>query len=160
MQTCAVASLTDPLAPFAGLGEYISGSILFEETLYDKAATGEPFVELMKKQGIIPGIKTDKVCTSLCAMQDLWMPRTIMHSHHALPLTSDRCCLRAAALFQQLSSAGADLVSPDFAGSGAADQLQRRVLDTGPDWPDRPLQRVLQAGAALLPATLRWGIAA
>ncbi len=43
-----------------GLGEYISGSILFEETLYDNAATGEPFVELMKKQGIIPGIKTDK----------------------------------------------------------------------------------------------------
>jgi fructose-bisphosphate aldolase class I len=42
------------------LGEYISGSILFEETLYDNAATGEPFVELMKKQGIIPGIKTDK----------------------------------------------------------------------------------------------------
>lgn len=46
----------------AGLGEYISGSILFEETLYDNAATGESFVELMKKQGIIPGIKTDKVC--------------------------------------------------------------------------------------------------
>jgi fructose-bisphosphate aldolase class I len=43
-----------------GLGEYISGSILFEETLYDNAASGESFVELMKKQGIIPGIKTDK----------------------------------------------------------------------------------------------------
>lgn len=44
----------------AGLGQYISGSILFEETLYDNAASGEPFVELMKRQGIIPGIKTDK----------------------------------------------------------------------------------------------------
>jgi len=43
-----------------GLGEYISGSILFEETLYDNAASGESFVELLKKQGIVPGIKTDK----------------------------------------------------------------------------------------------------
>lgn len=60
-----------PCSPRAGLGEYISGSILFEETLYDNAATGEPFVELMKKQGIIPGIKTDKVhfsCLSLCLL--------------------------------------------------------------------------------------------
>jgi Fructose-bisphosphate aldolase class-I len=75
LQTCAVANLTYPLAaPFAGLGEYISGSILFEETLYDKAATGEPFVELMKKQGIIPGIKTDKVLkispgAKICVLQ-------------------------------------------------------------------------------------------
>lgn len=34
----------------AGLGEYISGTILFEETLYDNAATGETFIELLKKQ--------------------------------------------------------------------------------------------------------------
>ena len=43
-----------------GLGEYISGVITFEETLYQKAADGTPFVDVMKKQGIIPGIKVDK----------------------------------------------------------------------------------------------------
>lgn len=44
----------------AGLGEYISGAIVFEETLYHKATDGTPFVEVLKKQGIIPGIKVDK----------------------------------------------------------------------------------------------------
>mmetsp|Transcript_68885 Transcript_68885/g.190692 ORF Transcript_68885/g.190692 Transcript_68885/m.190692 type:complete len:358 (-) Transcript_68885:271-1344(-) len=43
-----------------GLGEYISGAICFEETLFHKAADGTPFCELLKKQGIVPGIKVDK----------------------------------------------------------------------------------------------------
>ena len=43
-----------------GIGEYISGVITFEETLYQKAADGTPFVDVMKKQGMIPGIKVDK----------------------------------------------------------------------------------------------------
>lgn len=43
-----------------GLGQYISGAILFEETLYQKNAQGVPMVELLKKQGILPGIKVDK----------------------------------------------------------------------------------------------------
>ncbi|KAK2197086.1 bifunctional Fructose-bisphosphate aldolase [Babesia duncani] len=43
-----------------GLGEYISGAILFEETLFQKAPTGEYMVELLHAQGIIPGIKVDK----------------------------------------------------------------------------------------------------
>mmetsp|Transcript_18870 Transcript_18870/g.34137 ORF Transcript_18870/g.34137 Transcript_18870/m.34137 type:complete len:367 (+) Transcript_18870:34-1134(+) len=43
-----------------GLNQYISGVILFEETLYDKAADGETqLVDLLKDQGIIPGIKVD-----------------------------------------------------------------------------------------------------
>mmetsp|Transcript_5200 Transcript_5200/g.11511 ORF Transcript_5200/g.11511 Transcript_5200/m.11511 type:complete len:247 (-) Transcript_5200:54-794(-) len=43
-----------------GLSEYISGVILFEETLYDKAADGETqLVDLLKEQGMIPGIKVD-----------------------------------------------------------------------------------------------------
>ena len=43
-----------------GIETYISGVILFEETLYQKTASGELFTDLMKRQGIIPGIKVDK----------------------------------------------------------------------------------------------------
>ena len=44
----------------AGLGNYISGTIMFEETLFDHAVDGTPFVEVCRKQGIVPGIKTDQ----------------------------------------------------------------------------------------------------
>jgi len=42
------------------LGKYISGAILFEETLYQKSKDGTPFVDILKKQNVIPGIKVDK----------------------------------------------------------------------------------------------------
>jgi len=42
------------------LGKYISGAILFEETLYQKSKDGTPFVEVLNSQGVIPGIKVDK----------------------------------------------------------------------------------------------------
>ncbi|KAF4674222.1 hypothetical protein FOL46_005579 [Perkinsus olseni] len=48
-----------------GLGEYISGAILYEETLFQKNAEGIEMVELLKKQNIIPGIKVDKGLTIL-----------------------------------------------------------------------------------------------
>ncbi len=38
----------------------ISGVILFEETLHQKAADGTPFVDLIRKAGAVPGIKVDK----------------------------------------------------------------------------------------------------
>jgi len=41
-------------------GKYCSGAILFEETLYQKAADGTPFVDILKQKGVIPGIKVDK----------------------------------------------------------------------------------------------------
>jgi len=47
------------------LANYISGVILYEETLYQKADDGTPFVEVLKKQGIIPGIKVDKGTVNL-----------------------------------------------------------------------------------------------
>jgi len=42
------------------LEEYISGVIMFEETLYQRAKDGRQFVDILKSKGIIPGIKTDK----------------------------------------------------------------------------------------------------
>ncbi|KAI9206472.1 fructose-bisphosphate aldolase [Polychytrium aggregatum] len=44
----------------ADLPKYISGVILFEETLYQKTASGKPFAELLREQGIQVGIKVDK----------------------------------------------------------------------------------------------------
>jgi fructose-bisphosphate aldolase class I len=43
-----------------GLGDYISGVILFEETLAQQADDGTPLPEVAAKQGIVPGIKVDK----------------------------------------------------------------------------------------------------
>ena len=42
-----------------GTEEFISGVILFEETLRQKAQDSTPFPELLSKRGIIPGIKAD-----------------------------------------------------------------------------------------------------
>lgn len=42
------------------LEKYISGIILFEETLYQKTSGGILFTELLTKNGIIPGIKVDQ----------------------------------------------------------------------------------------------------
>jgi len=42
-----------------GLGQYISGAIMFEETLYQSSHDGVQFVDILKKQGIVPGIKVD-----------------------------------------------------------------------------------------------------
>ncbi|MBW3616412.1 MAG: fructose-bisphosphate aldolase class I [Proteobacteria bacterium] len=44
----------------AGGMEHISGVILFEETLYQSAVDGTPFVDLITRAGAIPGIKVDK----------------------------------------------------------------------------------------------------
>jgi len=43
-----------------GIEKFVSGIILFEETLYQNADYGTPFVDIMKTKGIIPGIKVDK----------------------------------------------------------------------------------------------------
>ncbi|WP_100640351.1 class I fructose-bisphosphate aldolase [Marinobacter salexigens] len=43
-----------------GLGEFISGVILFEETLGQNSLDNTPISKLLETQGIVPGIKVDK----------------------------------------------------------------------------------------------------
>jgi fructose-bisphosphate aldolase class I len=42
-----------------GLGEFISGAILYDETIRQSKADGTSFVKLLNEAGIIPGIKVD-----------------------------------------------------------------------------------------------------
>src|SRR5580704_8126858 len=42
-----------------GLGESISGAILYDETIRQQKKDGTPFVEVLTDAGIIPGIKVD-----------------------------------------------------------------------------------------------------
>jgi len=48
-----------------GIEEFISGVILYEETLGQKTANGKLFAELLADLGIVPGIKVDKGVTRL-----------------------------------------------------------------------------------------------
>jgi fructose-bisphosphate aldolase, class I len=50
----------DVLFTTADAGEFISGVILFDETIRQKTRDGRTFVEALEQQGIIPGIKVDK----------------------------------------------------------------------------------------------------
>jgi fructose-bisphosphate aldolase class I len=49
----------DMLFSAKGLGQYISGVILYDETIRQKSASGASFVGLLVKNGILPGIKVD-----------------------------------------------------------------------------------------------------
>jgi len=42
-----------------GIAQFISGVILYDETIRQKAADGTPLVKILKDQGILPGIKAD-----------------------------------------------------------------------------------------------------
>lgn len=48
-----------------GIEEFISGVILFDETIRQKAGDGRSFVDVLKSKRIIPGIKVDKGTVSL-----------------------------------------------------------------------------------------------
>ena len=49
----------DMLFTTKGLGDAISGVILYDETLRQKSADGTAFVDLLNKNGVLPGIKVD-----------------------------------------------------------------------------------------------------
>ena len=48
-----------------GVEEFVSGVILFDETLRSSAKDGTPFPQLLKNKNIIPGIKVDKGAVTL-----------------------------------------------------------------------------------------------
>jgi len=48
-----------------GVGEFISGVILFDETIRQKTRDGRTFVEALEQQAVIPGIKVDKGAKSM-----------------------------------------------------------------------------------------------
>ena len=49
----------DMLFTAQGVGDYISGVILYDETIRQKSREGVPFPQLLTKLGVIPGIKVD-----------------------------------------------------------------------------------------------------
>src|SRR5438067_1377579 len=49
----------DLLFTTEGVEEYISGVILFDETIRQSSADGTPFPKLLQSRGVIPGIKVD-----------------------------------------------------------------------------------------------------
>jgi fructose-bisphosphate aldolase class I len=52
-----------------GAAEFISGVILYDETLRQRAADGTPLPEVLSRQGVIPGIKVDKGTTALAGFE-------------------------------------------------------------------------------------------
>lgn len=84
------------------IGQYISGVILFHETLYQKADDGTPFVELLKQRNIIPGIKVDKGVVPLfgtdneCTTQGLddLQARCIQYKKDGCHFAKWRCVLK------------------------------------------------------------------
>jgi len=53
-----------------GLGQYISGAILYEETLFQKGPCGKSMVEMLKAENIIPGIKVDMGLTTVGRLEE------------------------------------------------------------------------------------------
>ena len=53
-----------------GFESYVSGVILFDETIRQRAADGTPFVELLQRRGVIPGIKVDAGAKPLAGAND------------------------------------------------------------------------------------------
>ena len=43
-----------------GIGDYLSGVILFDETIRQETSDGKPLLRVLEEEGIIPGIKVDR----------------------------------------------------------------------------------------------------
>jgi fructose-bisphosphate aldolase, class I len=53
-----------------GIGQFISGVIMQDETIRQQSSTGTPFPELLEHHGIIPGIKVDSGAKRLAGTEE------------------------------------------------------------------------------------------
>ena len=53
-----------------GLGEHVSGVILYDETIRQRTAEGLTFPEVLERAGVVPGIKVDAGTTPLAGFPD------------------------------------------------------------------------------------------
>src|SRR5271154_6691285 len=54
----------------AGAAQYVSGVILFDETIRQTASDGRPVPKILEAEGVIPGIKVDKGAVQLAKSPD------------------------------------------------------------------------------------------
>ena len=77
------------------LNEHISGVILFHETIYQKASNGQTMVEMLKSNGIIPGIKVDTGTVPLLGTDGECTTQgecgSVMTNHSFTPTTPTTC---------------------------------------------------------------------
>src|SRR6478735_7039718 len=53
-----------------GAADFVSGVILFDETIRQSASDGRPFVRVLQDEGVIPGIKVDAGTKPLAGAND------------------------------------------------------------------------------------------
>ena len=63
----AKRSYREMIVTTAGLGDCISGAILFDETIRQRKRDGTPFIKVISDAGIIPGIKVDTGAKDMAA---------------------------------------------------------------------------------------------
>jgi fructose-bisphosphate aldolase class I len=63
-------SYREMLLTTPGMEEFISGVILFDETIRQSAEDGTPFTKVLEERGVIPGIKVDSGAKPLAGFPD------------------------------------------------------------------------------------------
>ena len=86
-----------------GAEEFISGVILFDETIRQSASDGTPFPKLLESRGIIPGIKVDKGAKPLAARRG--------RDGHRRPRRAARAARRSTTSSAPASRSGARVIS-------------------------------------------------
>ena len=115
----------DLIVTTPGLGDCVSGAILFDETLRQTTLAGVPFAEALSKIGVIPGIKVDAGAKPLAG-------------HPGEGLTEGLDGLRGRLA--------------EYAGMGARFAKWRAVIAIGSDLPSRACVAANARGLALYAA--------